>query len=77
MAMEKTGAPQKPQMGVALTPYPNSAKVMVYKGENGFVPQPTITNQVCCLDGCLGHIMIWPDEKKQCQKCLRIVPKEG
>jgi hypothetical protein len=49
---------------------------MVYKGEDGFVPQPTMTNRVCCLDGCLGHIMIWPDEKRQCQKCLRVVPVE-
>jgi len=71
MAMEKTGAPQEPQMGVALTPYPNAAKVMVYKGEQGFVPQPTVTNKVCGLDGCVGNILIWPDNKEQCQKCLR------
>ncbi len=76
MAMEKTGAPREPQMGVANTPWPNGAKVLVYKGENGFVPQPTVTNQVCTLDGCLGHILIWPDNKKQCQVCLRVVPEE-
>jgi len=76
MAMEKTGGQQEPRVGVALTPYPNAAKVLVYRGENGFVPQPTVTNQICTLDGCLGHIMILPDEKKQCQKCLRVVPEE-
>jgi hypothetical protein len=76
MVMEKTGAPQPPQMGVALTPWPNGSKVLVYKGESGFVPQPTVTNQVCLLDGCTGVILIWPDNHKQCQKCLRVVPEE-
>lgn len=76
MAMEKTGAPHGPQNGAALGPFPNGAKVMVYKGEAGFVPQPTVTNRVCTLDGCLGHIVIWPGNKKQCQKCLRVVPEE-
>lgn len=61
-------------MGVALTPFPNSAKVMVYRGEKGFVPQPTITNQICAHEGCMGYVMILADEKKQCQKCLRIIP---
>lgn len=71
MAMEKRGAPQEPQIGTALTPWPHGAKVLVYKGEKGFVPQPTVTNEVCGLDGCLGPILIWPDNKKQCQTCLR------
>jgi len=75
MAMEKTGSSNEPQMGRVLTPWPNGSKVLVYKGEHGFVPQPTVTNQVCGLDGCLGLILIWPDNNRQCQKCLA-VPEE-
>jgi hypothetical protein len=71
MSMIKTGASKEPVMGHALTPFPNGAKVMVLRGEHGFVPQPTVTNQICGRDGCPGHVMILADDKKQCQKCLR------
>lgn len=76
MAMEKTGASQEPVMGTALTPWPNGSKVLLYAGEKGFVPQPTVTNEVCLLDGCTGTFLIWPDGSKQCQKCTRIKPEE-
>ena len=74
MSMIKTGNSKEPVMGVALTPWPNGAKVMVLKGEKGFVPQPTVTNQICTLGGCLGHVMVLADSTKQCQKCLRVLP---
>jgi hypothetical protein len=68
MAMEKTGAPIGPQMGKVSVPFPNG--VQVYKAEQGcFVPQPTVTNEACLADGCLGTMLIWPDGSKGCQKC--------
>jgi len=72
MAMEKTGKSKEPQVGTALTPWPNGAKVLVLKGEKGFVPQPTATGQTCA---CGGDVIVWPDGGKQCQKCLVAITK--